>query len=83
MAAGEHRLLKFILPARAFEAVRVGTKLWLLECSCGHKQDYWDAGGVRYKAAGQPKRLTRCPACGRLGMHRVRKKTEAEKREIP
>jgi len=83
MAPSEHRLLKFILPARAFAAVRTGTKLWLIECSCGQKRDYWDAGGVRYKAAGQPKTLARCSACGKLGMHRVRKKTEAERREMP
>ncbi len=53
----EHRLLRFLLPAKAFAAVRKGTKLWLMECRCGNKQDYWDAGGLRYKAAGEPRKM--------------------------
>jgi len=44
----EHKFLKFILPKRAFNAVKAGTKKWLIECKCGHKRDYWDLGGVRY-----------------------------------
>ncbi len=48
----EHRFLKTILPAKVFAAVREGTKQWLAECPCGHKQDFWDSGGVRYKAIG-------------------------------
>ena len=78
----EHRFLKFILPARAFAAVRAGTKDWLAECPRGHKRDVWDSGGVRYKAAGEPRRLAQCPACGRTTWHKIRRKTEAEKREI-
>ncbi len=38
----EHKFLKFILPASVFTALRAGTKKWLLECPCGHKQDLWD-----------------------------------------
>lgn len=79
----EHRFLKFILPARAFAAVRAGTKEWLAECRCGHRQDIWDSGGVRYKAAGEPRWLYRCPACGKSTMHKIRKKTEDEKKEFP
>jgi len=79
----EHRFLKFILPARAFAAVRTGNKEWLDECPYGHRRDVWDSGWVRYKAAGEPKRLRYCPACGKSTMHKIRKKTEAEKREIP
>jgi len=78
----EHRLLRFILPARAFAAVKSGTKEWLAECHCGNRQDYWDIGGVRYKAAGEPRRLTYCPACKKSTMQRIRKKTAAEKLEI-
>jgi hypothetical protein len=79
----EHRFLRFILPARAFAAVRTGTKQWLMECTCGHKRDLWDLGGVRYMAAGEPRRLLRCPACGKATMHRVRRKTDAERTELP
>ena len=79
----EHRFLRFILPAKAFAAVRAGTKEWLAECSCGHKRDVWNSGGVRFMAAGEPRRLGYCPACGKLTMHKIRKKTDAERREIP
>ena len=79
----EHRFLKFIFPAKAFAAVRAGTKEWLAECSCCHKRDVWDSGGIRYKAAGEPRRLGYCPDCRSSTMQRIRKKTEAEKREIP
>ncbi len=79
----EHRFLKFILPARAFAAVRAGTKEWLAECSCGGKSDIWDSGGVCYKAVGESKELKYCPACRRSTLHKIRKKTEAEKLEMP
>lgn len=78
-----HRFLKFILPAKAFAAVREGTKLWLAECPCGHKQDIWDSGGVRYKAAGEPTRLGRCSACGKSTLQKIRKKTDEEKQQLP
>ena len=79
----EHRFLKFILPARAFAAVKAGTKAWLAECACGHKRDVWDSGGVRYKAAGEPRQLARCPACGKATMHKIRRKTEVERQQLP
>ena len=76
--AAEHKFLKFILPARAFAAVEAGTRQWLIECPCGHKRDYWDAGGVRYKAVGEPRQWGPCPQCRKKRWHKVRKKTEAE-----
>jgi len=79
----EHRFLKFILPAKVFAAVREGTKQWLTECPCGHKQDLWDSGNVRYKAAGEPRQLGRCSVCGKITMQKIRKKTEAERLELP
>ena len=81
--AAMQRFLRFILPARALEAVRQGTKLWLAECPCGYKRDLWDSGGVRYKAAGNPLSLSYCPECDRNRMFLIRKKTEEEKQELP
>ncbi len=78
-----HRFLRWILPAKAFAAVREGTKRWLLECPCGFRRDLWDAGGVRYMAAGEPRRLAWCPGCRKATWHRLRKKTETEQREMP
>ncbi len=81
-APAEHRFLRFILPERAFEAVKAGTKQWLMACPCGHKRDVWDAGGVRYKAVGEPRQYNHCPACGKGTWHKVRKKTQEERAEI-
>lgn len=77
------RILRFILPARAFAAIKTGTKQWLVECPCGKKLDYWDIGGIRYRAVGEPRLLLRCPSCGKVTPHRIRKKTGAEKSEMP
>jgi hypothetical protein len=79
----EHRFLKFILPTRWFEAVRAGTKKWIAECPCGHKRDLWDAGGVRWMAAGEPRQMARCPVCGKGTWLRIRKKTGEERVEFP
>ncbi len=79
----EHTFLKSVLPAKAFDAVRAGTKKWLTECACGHARDYWDAGGVRYLASGEPRRLGYCPACGKNTLQKIRKKTEAEQQALP
>jgi hypothetical protein len=38
---------------------------------------------VRYKAVGEPRQMGSCPACGKATLHKIRKKTEAEKQEIP
>lgn len=70
--------LRFLLPAKAFDAVRTGTREWLMACPCGHTQDLWDAGGVRYMAAGEPRRLRSCPECGQATWHTIRKKTANE-----
>ena len=79
----KHVFLKFVLPSKAFEAVKDGTKKWLMECPCGHKQDYWDAGGVRYKAAGEPRRLSHCTTCRKNTMQKIRMKTECERKVLP
>lgn len=81
--AAEHRFLKFILPARAFAAVKTGTKQWLIECRCGNKMDLWDCGGVRYKAAGESWQFGRCSNCSNTSMLKIRRKTETEKQDIP
>ena len=78
----EHKFLRSILPARAFAAVEAGTRQWLIECPCGHKRDFWDAGGVRYKAVGEPRQWLACPACNQAKWHKVRKKTAAERQQL-
>jgi hypothetical protein len=76
------RLLKAVLPVRAFAAVEAGTRQWLIECPCGVKQDFWDAGGVRYKAFGEPRQLFPCERCGKVRWHKVRRKSPRELEEM-
>ena len=75
------RLLKTVLPTRAFAAVEADTRQWLIECPCGHKLDFWDSGGVRYKAFGEPRQLSPCPRCGKVRWHKVRRKSPREQTE--
>ena len=81
--AAEHWFLKKLLPEHWFEAVKSGTKQWLMECPCGFKRDFWDAGGVRYKAFGEPRQYLSCPQCKQGKWHKIRKKTETEIVEFP
>lgn len=40
---------------------------WMIRCPrCDAERSMWEAGGVRYKAAGRKRTLARCRACGRL-----------------
>jgi len=79
----KHPFLHWLLPVGAYKAVEQGTRQWLQECKhCGHKQDYWEAGGERFKAAGEPVVTQWCDKCQRLRLHKVRKKIPQEISEL-
>lgn len=67
-----HRLIEK-LPKAWADAIEAESRQWMMRCSCGHEISVWDAGGVRYKAAGNPVRLWLCPTCG-YTKHTVYKK---------
>jgi len=74
-----HHFLHRMLPEKVFKALEKGTRQWLLECRhCGYKQDYWEAGNVRYKAYGEPTKLQWCENCKKFRLHKIRKKTNLE-----
>jgi len=74
-----HHFLHRLLPTRIFRALEKGTRQWLQECRhCGYKQDYWEAGNVRYKAYGEPTELQLCENCKKFRLHKIRKKTNFE-----
>ncbi len=67
-----HHFLHRMLPTKVYRALEKGTRQWLQECrNCGYKQDYWEAGNVRYKAYGEP---TQLQWCEKFSLHKVRKK---------
>jgi hypothetical protein len=47
------------------------SRQWLAECPCGSSRSIWELGGIRWKAAGQPRKLLRCPKCGELHWHKI------------
>ncbi len=74
-----HHFLHRLLPTRIFRALEKGTRQWLQECRhCGYKQDYWEAGNVRYKAYGEPTKLGWCENCKKFRLHKIRKKSNFE-----
>ncbi len=48
------------------------SRKWMVQCArCGYEQSVWDWGGIRYKAAGTPRRYKKCPRCQRWSWHKV------------
>jgi hypothetical protein len=76
------KLLQAILPRRWVEEMEAESRSWMLRCdTCDLERSVWEAGGVRWKAAGRPSRLMRCPHCGRATWHtlyRTRTGSQAE-----
>lgn len=54
-------------------AIEADSRAWKVTCPCGHTRSVWEAGGIRWLAAGEPRRLKRCEACGETTWHRVHK----------
>lgn len=58
-----------VLPRAWGESMRRDSEAWKLVCPCGHARSYWEIGGIRWKAQGNPRTLLRCPACGERTWH--------------
>jgi hypothetical protein len=67
------KLVTTVLPRRWAAAIEADSRAWMARCPCGHEMSVWDAGGIRYKAAGNPVKLFPCPHCGPT-WHRLYKK---------
>lgn len=65
------RLAKKLLSEKTAAAMEAESREWRLICACGHDRSIWEIGGIRYKAAGNPRKLMKCPACGKRTWHRV------------
>jgi hypothetical protein len=72
--SGLRRFVAAVLPTTWTAAMEAESRAWQMRCPCGHETSVWDAGGIRYKAVGNPKRLYRCPRCG-LTWHTLYKRT--------
>ena len=70
------RFILAIVPRRLGQAIEKESRLWMLVCpECGREQSFWDIGGIRCQAAGNPRKLRRCDKCG-LKWHKVVKKDQ-------
>lgn len=79
----KHHFLHWILPEKVFRALEKGSRQWLQQCRhCGYKQDYWEAGNIRYKAIGEPTKLLWCENCKKFRFHKIRKKSVLEAESI-
>ncbi|HEX8644398.1 MAG TPA: hypothetical protein VF702_10855 [Allosphingosinicella sp.] len=66
------RIVRAFVSARRFAAMEEKSRQWTVQCPhCGFGRSVLELGGMRYKAAGTPRRHMRCPQCGRNGWHRT------------
>jgi hypothetical protein len=65
------RFFMAIFPRSWAASMEADSRRWMCQCPCGHERSMWDLGGIRWKAAGQPRRWLRCPACGHRTWHRI------------
>jgi hypothetical protein len=71
------RALKAVLPRRWAESMEASSRSWIVHCPCGFDQSVWDWGGIRWKAAGQPRSYMNCPQCGQSSWHTVTREPSA------
>lgn len=64
------KLLVAVLPKSWADSMEAESRQWMLQCKCGREISVWDAGGVRWKASGEPWRWFPCPKCG-MTWHKV------------
>ena len=64
------KLLLAVLPGAA-KSMEAESREWMHTCPCGHSRSTWDLGGIRWGAAGNPRRLLKCPKCGQRTWHEV------------
>lgn len=64
-----------LMPASWRASAELESKQWMLKCpNCNFESSYWDMGGIRWKAAGNPRIRMKCPSCGQIVWFQVYKK---------
>lgn len=70
--SGMQAMLRRRTSPELFAAMERESRLWKAECpNCRADTPFWELGGVRYKALGEPKKRLRCPNCGKTGWLRI------------
>jgi len=69
------KLVISIVPRSWAASMEAESRAWKARCrECGHERSIWDLGGIRWKAAGTPRRLLPCPRCNRTTSHEVHRR---------
>ena len=59
------KLVVALLPGKWAASLESESRTWIMRCSsCGLERSVWEAGGIRWKAAGTARRYLFCPKCG-------------------
>jgi hypothetical protein len=67
------RFFQRMLPQSWAASMEAHSRSWMVRCKCGFARSVWELGGIRWKAAGQPRWFMRCPKCGKRSWHKVSK----------
>ena len=71
------QFLMKILPFAWAEEMRAESQSWMVRCpNCNFERSVWDLGGIRWKAAGNPRRLMDCSQCGQREWHTMYRKVD-------
>ena len=68
------RIQRFIIalvPRSWAASMEAESRTWMMRCACGHERSVWDAGGIRWKAAGNPRVRQGCAQCGQITWHTI------------
>ena len=68
------KLFTALLPRKAAQDMEADSRSWMVRCKCGYERSVWDMGGIRWRAAGNPRWFMRCPHCGQRSWHTVYRK---------
>ena len=71
------KFVVLLLPKKWAESMEAESRAWIARCSCGFERSFWDTGGIRWKAAGNERRILFCPYCGKSCWHTLCKKSAA------
>jgi hypothetical protein len=68
------KFITSLVPRSWAASMEAESRQWMARCeACGHERSIWDSGGIRWKAAGNPRRLMRCPQCGKTNLHTIQR----------
>ena len=71
------RIVVAVLPRRWAESMEADSSSWMARCPCGFARSIWEIGGIRWKAAGQPRQYLSCPQCGQRSWHTVTREPQS------